>query len=270
MQKKLFSSKIFILIIVLAVCGLLIFLSPQWLVRPLKIVAHVIISPFQKIAYLMTVKIVNGKDFIFSIGKMKQENEKLLQENQVLISENAKLSDFRRRNEILEEQLNMLPKDKYEMESAYVIGADPNGFGSWIEISKGGRKGIEVGMPAIISNNILIGKVESVEPETSRILLITGPTSKVNALSVETGAKGLVSGKFGLGIVFERILQTDEIREGNSIVTSGLAKEIPRGIYVGRIQNVALSEDKLFYQGIIISPVDFSKLEIISIIKRVK
>ena len=270
MPKGFFSSKIFKLAAVLAVLGLLIFFNPRPVTRPFKTALNYLIAPFQKIIYLSSLKIISGKNFLLSIGSIKKENEKLLQENQRLMAENARLADTGRRIEALEEQLNLLPREKYELESAYVIGVDPGGFRSWVEISKGKNHGVEAEMPVIVSKNILIGKVESVEPETSRVLLVTSPASKINALSAETGAKGLVSGKFGLGIVMERVLQTDEIGEGNSIVTSGLSNNVPRGIYIGRLQGVSLSEDKLFYQGVVSSPVDFSKLEIVSVIKRAK
>jgi rod shape-determining protein MreC len=66
------------------------------------------------------------------------------------------------------------------------------------------------------------------------------------------------------------ILQTDTIKIGDNIVTSGVGGGIPRGLYVGTVQEVHDSDDHLFQQAVIVSPLQVSKLQIVFIIKKDK
>jgi rod shape-determining protein MreC len=264
---KFITTKIFIVVLVVAVCGLLIFLNPSNFFSPVRTIFLEIFSPFQKIAYLSSLKLERAREFIFSIGQIKKENEKLLKENQKLLSENAKLSDTKRQNDVLKEQLGLLPREKFALENAYVIGQDPNGFGNWIEISKGSGSGIGEGMPVIVSEGFLIGKIGEVQKNSSQVILTTNPRSIVNAMVSETGTKGIVRGEFGLGIIFDMILQTETVNPGDAVITSGIGKGVPRGIFIGNVRDVKLSSDRLFQQATVVSPVQFSKLEIVSVIK---
>lgn len=254
----------------MAVCGLLIFFNPKNMFDPLRSVAWTALSPFQKISYLLSSKISNAGEFIFSIGQLKKENEKLRMENQKLLAENAKLSDTKRQNEILKEQLNLLPREKFDLETAYVIGQDPNGLGSWVEISKGSDDGIEEGMPVIVSNGILIGKIDKIQKNSSQVVLMTNSQSKINSVTSESGTKGIVKGEYGLGIIFDMILQTDPISAGDKVITSGMGNNVPRGLFIGSVQDVKLSPDRLFQQATVISPIQFSRLEVVSVIKGIK
>ncbi len=270
MSKKFFKSKLFRVIIIIAVCGLLIFFNPINIFNPLRNAAWTALSPFQKIAYLLSLKIGNAGEFIFSIGQFKKENEKLLMENQKLLAENAKLAGIKKQNEIFKEQLNLLPREKFDLETAYVIGQDPDGFGSWLEISKGSDEGIEDGMPVIVSGGILIGKIDEIQKNSSRVILTTNPQSKINSMTSESGTKGIVRGEYGLGIIFDMISQTDPISAGDKVITSGMSNNVPRGLFIGIVQDVKLSPDRLFQQAAVIFPIQFSKLEIVSVIKSVK
>jgi rod shape-determining protein MreC len=267
MLKKFVTTKIFRVVLVLAVCGLLIFFNPAKFFDPVRMIFLDIVSPFQKISYLASLKIENSREFIFSIGQLKKENEDLLRENQKLLAENSKLADTQRQNDILKEQLDLLPRNKYKLESAYVVGQDPNGSGNWLEISKGSDNGIAEGMPVIISEGFLVGKIGEVQSNSAQVILITNPKSLVNVMSSETGAKGIVRGEFGLGIIFDMILQTDTVNVGDAVITSGISNSVPRGIFIGNVQEMKMSPDRLFQQAIVVSPVQFSKLEVVSVIK---
>lgn len=270
MFSKFFSTKLSKAIIVIAVSLLLIFLSPAKIFSPVREIVRDIFSPFQKAAYLLSLKISQIKEFVIDIGQLKKENERLLGENQGLSAENAELSDIKRQNEILKAQLDLLPREKFNLEPAYVIGQDPNGFGNWMEISKGSASGIREGMPVIVSQGIFVGRVGEVQTNSSQVILATNPQSAVNVMAAETGTKGIARGEFGLGIIFDMILQTETVSKGSAVITSGISKDIPRGLFIGNAQEVKLSPDRLFQQAVIVSPVQFSRLEVVSVIKNVK
>ena len=59
-------------------------------------------------------------------------------------------------------------------ELAQVVGGAANNIDQIIEINKGRRSGIEVGMP-VVNQAGLIGKVTSVTETSARVMLVTDP-----------------------------------------------------------------------------------------------
>lgn len=267
MIKKFFSKKISKVILIVAVFGLLIFFNPAGFFSPFRTVIHTIFSPFQKVAYIASMKISNARDFVSSISDIKKENERLITENLKLSSENAELTDLKRQNETLKKQLNLLPREQFELEATYVIGQDPEGFSSWMEISKGKSHGLKEGMLVIVSNGVLVGKIGEVSINSSQVILITNPQSVINAMVAGSETKGVVRGEYGLGIILDMILQTDTVNAGDKVITSGIGNNIPRGLLLGTVRDVQPSPDRLFQQATVKSPVELSKLEVVFVIK---
>ena len=267
MSKNFFSTKLFKVILVIAVFGLLIFSNPYNLFNPVRSIFFGVTYPFQKSFYFLSYKINRFNDFVSSIGELKRDNEKLTRENQKLSAENAMLRDMKKENAVLREQLDLAPREELELRSALVTSQDSHGFGNWLTINKGTRDGIEKGMPVIVSDGILIGRIEEAHSGRSKVILITNPQSSVNAVVSDTDAKGIIRGEFGLGLILDMVLQTDIIQEGNEVVTSGIGENTPRGLLVGKIQEVRSSEDRLFQQAVITPLVKFSKLRVVFVVK---
>ena len=95
-----------------------------------------------------------------SIGQLKGENEKLIEENRDLKVTLANLEEAKRENEYLREELKILPRNKFKLEGAVIIGSDPSGEGTWVAINKGKNNGIEKGMAVIVGKGVLLGKIE--------------------------------------------------------------------------------------------------------------
>jgi rod shape-determining protein MreC len=261
------STKLFKVFFVAVILLLLIFLNPYNLFSPFCSVTHAIFLPFQKVFYSVSVGVEGTRDFLGSIGQLKNENEKLLFENQELLAKNATLVDMQSENTILREQLSLLPRDKYDLMAATVISQDPNGMGNWLEIDRGTSQGVAVGMPVIVSKGVLIGRIQEVGINTSKIMLLTNSKSTINVMTSKNNTKGVSRGEYGLGIIFDMILQTDAIAIGDDVVTSGIGGGVPRGLYVGLVRDVHASDDHLFQQAVIASPLAVSKLQTVFIIK---
>jgi rod shape-determining protein MreC len=134
-------------------------------------------------------------------------------------------------------------------------------------IDKGSAAGIAVGMPVIVSEGILVGKVEEVSDYSAKISLLTNSSSIVNAVDLNTEAKGVVRGEYGLGIILDLVSQADVLNEGDDVITSGLGGNYPRGLLIGRIQEFGFTADKLFQQAVIMPKVKYSELQMVAVIK---
>ncbi|MDD3487287.1 MAG: rod shape-determining protein MreC [Candidatus Moranbacteria bacterium] len=261
-QKNLKYSVIIIVIVAV------IFISLRLPDNPVKSLVLSVSSPFLKTTHLFSGGVKGLTDFLGSIGDLKSENERLMEENQAFLAENNRLKDVEKENQDLRRQLDLAPCDDFNLEASYIIGQDPQGLGNYFLIDKGGDSGIRTGMPAIVSNGILVGRVSEVHPTSAKVILITDPESAVNAEVQNTGAKGIIRGEYGLGIKMDMVSQTEVLNEGDTVITSGLGSRMPRGITIGKIGKVSQSANKLFQEASVIPAVDFSELRIVFIVKQ--
>lgn len=270
MHKKLLASKLIKLILVIGICLMLILANPKNLFSPVRGAFLRISYPFQKTFYITGQKMHDFFGLVFSIGEYRRENEKLVRENNQLLAQVADLRDQKTENEELRRQLELSPRGLYNLESSLVIGQDPRRSGSWIIIDKGKSSGIEEGMAVVVFNGILVGKISEVYSNSSKVLLLSDAESAINVSDNETSAKGILSGEYGLGIMIEMVEQTDVLNPGDDIVTSGLGGAMPKGLLVGKIDQISTSPDKLFQQAIVRPTVKYSDLNVVFVIKEEK
>jgi len=264
-RNKIFSKKKFSFIVIFL--GLIFFLSFNRFLRPVENFFWNIALPFQKFFYISGQKIEKEVSFLKSISQLKIENEKLLKENQALSVQNSFLLDQKKENDLLRQQLDLAPRKEYHLEAGFVIGKDPRGLENWIMIDKGEKNGIEKGMPVIVSDGILIGTVKDVYKNSSSVLLLSDAGSLINVKNIQTKAKGILKGEYNLGIIMDLVDHAEVLNVGDEVVTSGLGESIPRGLLVGKIQEVYETSDRLFWQAVIIPQIKYSQLEVVFVIK---
>ena len=91
----------------------------------------------------------------------------------------------------------------------------------------------------------LAGSVVSVGSDTATVRLIVDTRSSVVALDQQTRALGLVQGQLGGQLVMVQVDVTDDLAEGDTIVTAGLElaegaarSPYPSGLLIGHVQAV--------------------------------
>lgn len=267
MTKRYLTQNFIKFSVVILVCFVLIFLNPKGILNSTRTIFLETAYPFQKALYLLGRMLSDTGEFLGSIGDIKRENAELLKENNILYAQIALLESEKKENELLREQLNLVPRQKFDLESAFVIGQDPQRLDSWLAIDKGSVNGVQPEMPVIVSEGILVGRISEVTPHTARVILLSDSTSVVNVIDKETGAKGILRGEFGLGVVMNMVSQQESINNNDTIITSGLGGNFPRGLLIGKIQEVRSTGDQLFQQAVINPRIKYSKLNMVFVIK---
>jgi rod shape-determining protein MreC len=200
------------------------------------------------------------------IGRLQEENQRLIMENQVLREDKMEL---RRLRSLL--GFRDISLDKYQMVGARVIARSPNNWYRNIVIDKGTDSGIRKGM-AVISPHGLVGRVASVSRESAHVDLIIHREIAVGAIVQENReTQGIVE---GLGINqnlrMVNIPYYSTIKEGYHIITSGLSESYPKGINIGRVKEVELQPDGILLSALVEPSVDFDKLEEVLVIVNYK
>jgi rod shape-determining protein MreC len=149
---------------------------------------------------------------------------------------------------------------------ADVVGNGFSQFDWTIEIDKGSHDGIKQDMP-VISSQGLVGRVVSVTPFGSQVLLITDFNSEVAARLEESQETGLLSGEGRGDLVMSSIAQATDVSMHEPVVTSGYSGGLfPAGLPIGTVASIttdAATGDK----DVTVTPdVDFSKLDVVLVI----
>ena len=252
---------------VAACLGALLFFQPRFIMEPLRAVLSSIAWPIQGIFSSLAFEMRDTASFLGSIGTLKQENSRLVEENVRLATENTKWQSVARENDELRKELSLLPRDRFELQSAEVIGRDAAGLGNWLTIDRGSFQGIERGLAVVASGGVLIGRVIEVFPESARVMLLSNPESLVSGVT-ESDAQGIVKGEYGLGIVLDMVLQDAALHSGDQLLTSGLGGEFPKNLVIGTLQDAHPSADHLYQRASVVSPVKFDRLRFVFVVKK--
>ncbi|TET70331.1 MAG: rod shape-determining protein MreC [Candidatus Aminicenantes bacterium] len=224
-------------------------------------VQHGILSLFRSIGefwenyfYLQNVQSQNRK--------MKDEMFFLRQENNLL--RNA-LENLRSAKEI-EESLLRLHEN---ILVAQVIGFDASNFFKSAVINKGSLDGLRKDMIVLDKNGSLVGRIiNPIALKESRVQLITDNESGVGVFSQSKEVMGILSGDDKGYCFLEYIhVTTEDIYEGEDIITSGKDGLFPSGIKVGKIVSITTSTS-LFKQVKVEPYFDIRDLDQVAVIMR--
>lgn len=207
--------------------------------------------------------------------ELKKAEEKINQ----LISENVKLRFLEEENSVLRKHLNFLNKDNRRYLMANIIsrgeltGASSEGSQS-VLIDKGSVDGLFAGLAVISSEaigtssqGVIIGKIVNVKENIAEVYLVTNKNSKLAAsIFGENKTSGIASGELGLTIKMNFIPQTENIKAGDIVATSGLEQNIPRGLIIGRVSDVSKENNEVWQSATVETLVDLDALSIVSIL----
>lgn len=268
-HRKFTQTKLSRALIVFGVLWIAVVFGPAWFVAPVRTALMTVTLPLQKIFSVTAFEIADTFHFFTSIGELKSENENLEKERLRLMALNAKFSLVDKENDELRRELGLVPRNKFSLKPAEVTGRDVSGLGNWLSINEGSRSGVRKGMPVIVDAGILIGRVTEVFPESARVMLLSNPESLTNGVALDTDARGIVKGEYGLGLLFGMVLQADTLQAGDTVVTSGLGGDMPKGLLIGTLQETRFSDDRLFQQASLSSPVRFDRLRYVFVIENI-
>ena len=207
-------------------------------------------------------------DFFGTIGQIRYlaaDNSRLSREVSELRQRLSQDAEIRIQNEALRRQLNFSSSRTDQLLPASVVAYQPDNFRQFLTIDRGQRDGVKEGM-AVVSEGYVVGKIVEVAPRSAKVFLAIDPTFRINGLDQETRASGTVHGQIGSGLVMDKIAQSDSVKPGDTIITSGLGGDLPRGLIIGRIESVQTRDNAVFQSAQLSSDIRFGKLELVFVV----
>lgn len=222
-------------------------------------------APFQKGATYLTQKIQGIWEGYLFLVNLRRENEYLKKKIADLQKENDQMKEMMLAQERLRRLLQFKETLASTVVAAEVIGRDPSSWFKSITINKGERDGIQKGM-AVISPEGVIGQVFKTAPSYAVVLLLTDYNCAIDAIVQRTRAKAIVEGRGDNRCQLKYLLRSEDVVEGDRVVTSGLAGNFPKGLMIGEIKKVDKKGHGIFQSAELVTSVDFTRLEEVLII----
>ena len=192
-------------------------------IRYVQVVAMAAATPLQWLASHGVSSIKSIWEGYFALRGAKRENEWLKAHNSQLESQIIELREKAKLFEQIED-LNRSPAlSAYRRVNALVIGRDPDDWFKTVLIDRGSIAGVEKDQP-VMTNEGLVGRVISVSPISSRVLLITDERHGAGAVVAQTAENrmvGILKGKNQSLFELRVITEGGKLANGEQVNTSG-------------------------------------------------
>lgn len=225
-----------------------------WIMRPLQIAAQTTANWIDELQNSYSM-----------LTGYKAENEKLRNRIQQLEAEKNQLLEAEATNRRLRELLEFRSRLPSGTVTASIIA---NSGSSWFKsclLDKGSTDGVRKGM-AVVTPLGAVGQVVAVTARTAKVLLIADPNNGVDVLVQRTRARGIVSGSLDNGTILKYVKRSEDIQEGDRLVTSGLDGVFPKGIVVGTVTKVRKQPHGLFQHIEVMPAVNLTRTEEVLIV----
>ncbi|WP_330339978.1 rod shape-determining protein MreC [Streptomyces sp. NBC_00557] len=210
----------------------------------------------------------NAVSAIRDSGNRHDRLARLEKENAAL---KAKLgSDDRNRSRLnqLDKMLKLAGEGQYGIKGAQVIAIGAaQGFSWTITIDAGANDGIKRDM-TVLNGDGLVGRVTTVGPDTSTVLLANDPDFTVGTRMEGSDELGFASGQGDRPLRVELLNAKAEVKKGDRLVTFGSEADKPfvPGVPVGVVSRVEPSNGGLTRTVYVTPYVGFSKLDIVGVV----
>ncbi len=223
-------------------------------------------SPFQNgfSSVIGGVRSIWG-DYLFLFGT-RAENTKLREEASQLRSEVQKLREELYRVGRLEEFSAYRFETGLTGMAAQVIGESPDSWTRTIVVNRGMEEGVKRSLPVVTPDG-LVGSVVQTSDHSSIVRLIVDRSSRVPVLVSRSRARAILEGESSGTCQLKYLDRTEDVQQGDIVITSGLAGIYPRGIEVGTITQVLARNHGLYQYAKVLPKAPINRLEDVLIIR---
>lgn len=227
-------------------------------------IVHQVIYPFQAANHTLTSSIKGIWNNYINLIHVKEDNRELRERLRKIQVDNAKLAEIEVENANLREALQIVKKSKMDGWVANVVGYNATQWTQLFTLDRGLEDGVQVGMPVLFGESV-VGQILSVSLGSSRVLLLTDPSSGIDAVLQRSRARGVVRGLGQNACIMRFVAAEEEVKVGDLIVSSGMDGIYPKGFLIGTVSDVSHVGEALFHTIKVKTRVNFSKIETVFI-----
>ena len=173
------------------------------------------------------------KDFE-SYTRVYQQNQELREELQKMKGWQEAAIQLGQQNARLRELNNVRLSPRLTYVTGEVLSDSGSPFRQSSLVNIGGRDGVVEGAAAMDGLG-LVGRVAGIAPSSARILFLTDASSRVAGVIRPSGQRTIVSGDNTNAPPLEFIENTEDVRPGDRVVTSGEGGILPPDLLIGQV-----------------------------------
>ncbi len=227
------------------------------------------ISPFQELVTRTTRFTRDIWYQYFYLVSVTRQNQKLRTRLNQALEVNNQWQETELANSRLRNLLDFQKTISEMVVAAEVIGKDPSAWFKTVIIDKGRADGLTRGLPVVMPQGIA-GQVVEVSNHYAKVMLIIDRNSAVDALVQRTRARGVIKGESTDRCHLDFVLRKNDVRVGDTVVSSGLDGVYPKGLRIGFVAEVIEHDADIFHEVIVTPFVDFEKIEEVLVVLEVQ
>jgi rod shape-determining protein MreC len=240
------NSKILFLVLVIFFLFVFIFLQ-----RPVRSFFYSVSQPIQQWFWSKGLENSSFWSGLFNAKDLKTENNNLKKENQLFLSKIVEFEQLKEENRKLRKVLDLGLTEELKLLETNILSRDT--AKDFIVINRGIEDGLKEKMVVINYEKVLVGQIDEVYKNSSKVRLLTDNKMKFSVKIIDTDIQALANGQGNQKMLLELIPKDEEILSGALVVTSGLERKFPLGFLVGKIERVEKT-DLTPFQKVEISP----------------
>jgi rod shape-determining protein MreC len=171
-----------------------------------------------------------------------------------------RVAELEKQNQQLKKLLGYVKTQKQKVISAPVTSRTPDRWWNQISIGRGSNDGIKEGY-VVTGIGGLVGRIVHVTPNTSRVLLISDPTSRTGVSISRNRYLGYLQGNSGKTAVMHFYEKVTDVRAGDIVVTSSASELYPAGLPVGKVISLRKRNTGPIPEAVVELTAPFSYLE---------
>lgn len=199
--------------------------------------------------FFFNKEIIQFKNGIFELKDLTKENEKLksrIDEYDSLLIEKEYLENENNELKKIADVTNEFQKNFNTIQASVIDrdGSSQTKWANYIIVNKGKNQNVKKDMLVISPSKGLIGKITSVNDNTSTVKLLTNDSKPIQ-ISVTTKEDEKIAGILKGYDLKNRLLivkvNSDEIKKvkiGATVITSGLGGRYLKGVHIGKVEKV--------------------------------
>jgi rod shape-determining protein MreC len=218
-------------------------------------------APVQRAAVASIDGMVNAWQQYVSLRSVRREVGQLQAENAQLRENVVGLAEARAENERLRRLIHYEEGNPGPKVVARVLGINPDPNRLTLRIDRGEGDGVRRGQ-AVVTADGVVGQVLRATASAADVLVAFDPNCRLGGRIQRTRARVGVSGAGeDQALKLEYLLRSEDLEEGDLVLTSGTDGVYPPGLVVGRVTGVQRQTSGMFLNAGILPAVNFTRVE---------
>ncbi len=218
------------------------------------------IGSARAISSFLLYPVDRARSYFVSVDRLREENRTLREVAVSLVHEKERLSQFMEERNRLRQLLGFRQDSFFQFLPCEVIARSSNRFHHSVTVDRGRDSGVRAGM-AVVGYRGLVGRVVQVFPTSARILLLNNKSVSVSCLDKRSRVVGMLNWERGDLFRLDYIGSEEDVQQGDTLITSGLGRVLPKGFPVGTVFEVADDKTELSRKIGVVSMSELNTLE---------